>query len=229
MFKDKRVYCFIPARGGSKGIPHKNKLLIAGKPLIQHSINTAKNISIIDEIFVSTDDDDIKKISTINNLKTIDRPDDLATDSSNILDVFKHMINYIPKKYFNKSIIVIFFPTAPIRNTKKLIESFDLYDDDVDCVISVVKSKIRPSWIFLESNGEMKFWQKGIPEINRQQQENYYYLTGSIIITSPKFLMKQKNIFLGGKIKGVILDEKHGIDIDTKLDFQICEFLMKSL
>ncbi len=96
MFKDKRVYCFIPARGGSKGIPHKNKLLIAGKPLIQHSINTAKNISIIDEIFVSTDDDDIKKISTMNNLKTIDRPDDLATDSSNILDVFKHMINYIP-------------------------------------------------------------------------------------------------------------------------------------
>ena len=97
-------------------------------------------------------------------------------------------------------------------------------------MISIVKSKIRPAWLFVEKNGSLKFWKKGKPESNRQQQkENYYYLTGTTIITSSEFLRKQKHVFIGGKIKGFIVDEINGIDIDTKLDFKICKLLMEQL
>lgn len=227
MFQDRQVFCFIPARGGSKGVPNKNKLLISNKPLIQHSIESAKKIKFIDKIFVSTDDDKIKKIALKNNTIVIDRPRKLGQDSTNILDVFKHMIKNISQKNY---IIIILFPTAPIRNEKKISKAFQLYDKDVDCVISIVKSKIRPAWLFVERNGFLTFWQKGKPDVNRQEQkEDYYYLTGSIIITSSEFLKNQKDVFLGGKIKGFIVDEIEGIDIDTKLDFKICRFLMEQL
>ena len=65
----------------------------------------------------------------------------------------------------------------------------------------------------MEENGSLRFWKKGKPESNRQQQkENYYYLTGTAIITSSEFLRKQKHVFIGGKIKGFIVDEINGID-----------------
>ena len=72
MYKQRKVLCFILARGGSKGLPNKNILNIAGKPLIAHSIDIAKEVSYIDEIYVSTEDKQIKEISTIpSNAKRI--------------------------------------------------------------------------------------------------------------------------------------------------------------
>ena len=65
MLQNRQVYCFIPARGGSKGVKNKNKLLISKKPLVEHSIESAKKIKHIDKIFVSTDDNQIKKIALI--------------------------------------------------------------------------------------------------------------------------------------------------------------------
>jgi len=227
MFQNRQVYCFIPARGGSKGVKNKNRLLISKKPLVEHSIESAKKIKYIDKIFISTDDDAIKKIALKNNVIVINRKKELGTDSTNILDVFKHMIDEIQIRDF---IIIIFFPTAPIRDTKQISKAFRLYDENTDCVISVVKSKIRPAWLFVEENGCLKFWKKGKPEPNRQQQkENYYYLTGTAIITSSEFLRKQRHVFVGGKIKGFVVDEINGTDIDTKLDFKICKFLMEQL
>ena len=229
MYKGKNVLCLIPARGGSKGLPKKNLLSIAGKPLVAHSIETAKKIKLIDEIYVSTEDKKIKKIVLDYGAKVIDRPLELATDSTNILDVFKHMIDIIPLTKEKNVILVIFLPTAPIRNTnemKKCIQTFN--EDNMDFIISVAKSKIRPGWLFLERNGFLEFLMKGKQEVNRQEQENaYYYLTGSIFVTSSFFLKKHKNLPIGGKMKKFLVDEIHALDIDTKLDFELCKFVME--
>jgi len=104
-----------------------------------------------------------------------------------------------------------------------------MYDDKIDCVVSVMESKIRPSWLFVERNNFLEFWQKGTPEPNRQQQkERFYYINGSVVVTSSKFLMKQKTNFLGGKMKGYLMDEKHSMDLDTKFDFELCKFVMEA-
>ena len=77
-----RTFAFIFARGGSKGLPRKNILELGGKPLIVHSIEIAKKVSQIEEIFVSTDDQEIAEIANRNGAVTINRPVELATDNS---------------------------------------------------------------------------------------------------------------------------------------------------
>lgn len=229
MFKDKKVFCFIAARGGSKGLPGKNKLLIAGKPLVAYSIEVAKKVKYIDDVYVSTEDKKIKKIAERFGVRVIDRPAKLATDNANILDAFKHLIQNIPDANRENALIVIFWTTTPIRKIKDIKNCIEMYDDKIDCVVSVMESKIRPSWLFVERNNFLKFWQKGIPEPNRQQQkEKFYYINGSVVVTSSKFLMRQKINFLGGKMKGYLMDEKHSMDIDTKFDFELCKFVMES-
>ena len=92
-----------------------------------------------------------------------------------------------------------------------------------------MESKIRPAWLFIEKRGFLKFWQKGMPEPNRQQQkEKYFYINGSVVVTSAKFLMKQKVNFIGGKMKGFLMDEEHSMDIDTKFDYDLCKYVIES-
>ena len=72
----------IPARGGSKGVPRKNVLELAGKPLIAHSIEDALEAQAVDEVYVSTDDEEIAQVSRAYGAKIIERPDDLAGDTA---------------------------------------------------------------------------------------------------------------------------------------------------
>jgi len=229
VYKNKKLFCLIPARGGSKGIPGKNSRMIARKPLIAHSIEIAKKVKYIDDVFVSTEDKKLKKIAIKNGAKVIDRPPKLATDTANILDSIKHLIQNIPDADVENSLIAIFWATTPIRKIKDIEKCIEMYDNKIDCVVSVMESKIRPSWLFVERNNFLKFWQKGTPEPNRQQQkERFYYINGSVVVTSSKFLMKQKTNFLGGKMKGYLMDEKHSMDLDTKFDFELCKFVMEA-
>lgn len=230
MFKGKHVFCFIPARGGSKGVPNKNSLLIAGKPLLAYSIITAKEIKLIDEVYVSTENKKIKQIAHNYGAKVIDRPFELASDTANILDSMKHMIDKISLIKKNNVIIVIFYPTAPIRIAKEMEKCIKMLNDDIDYVISVTKSKIRPSYLLIEKDGLLEFWLKGKQEVNRQEQKNtYYYLTGSIFVTTSNYLKQKDGLILGGKMKKYVIDESESLDIDTKFDFELCKFVMESL
>jgi CMP-N-acetylneuraminic acid synthetase len=229
MYKNKSVYCLIAARAGSTGIPKKNSKVLAGKPLIIHSIDIAKKVKQIDEIYVSTDGDKIRQISLNAGVNVIDRPKKISKSTSNILDTWKHMINSIPRAKDKDIIIVIFWPTTPIRNVQQIEKCIKMYNKNYDCIVSVMESKIRPAWLFIEKKGLLKFWQKGKPENNRQEQkETYYYINGAIVVTNSRFLQNQKETFPKGRMKGFLMDEKHSMDIDTKFDFQLCKMVMES-
>lgn len=222
----RKVFCIIPARGGSQGLPRKNVLEIAGKPLILHSIDIAKKIKYIDKIFVSTDNREIKEISLRNNVAVIDRPPLLATDTANVLDAIKHAITKINEE---NVIIVLFFPTSPYRQVKDMEKCIEMYDENVDCVVSITEVKEHTAWLCTKKNDLLEFLQKGNHVPNRQQQKDIiYHMTGSIIVTNSTFLQKQVDTFVGGKIKGFLLDEKYSLDIDTKFDFDVCKFVLES-
>ena len=89
-----KTFAFIFARGGSKGLPRKNVRKLAGKPLIAHSIDAAKEISSINKIFVSTEDPEIASIAKQNQAIVINRPSCLASDNSPEWLSWKHAINY---------------------------------------------------------------------------------------------------------------------------------------
>ncbi len=228
MYKGKKVICLIGARGGSKGLRNKNRLMIDGKPIISYSIESAKKIKYIDDIYVSTEDKKLKEISKKIGAKIIHRPLILATDNANILDSFKHAIKNITD-IKNENVLIVLFWTAPIiRKTKDIEKCIEMYNDKIDCIVSVSESKIRPSWLFIEKNNQLKFWRKGTPEPNRQEQkEKYFYINGSVVVTTSRFLMKQKKNFVGGKMKGYVMDDEHSMDIDNPFDFKITKLVVE--
>tara|TARA_B110000467_G_C18212399_1_gene418217 strand:- start:126 stop:812 length:687 start_codon:yes stop_codon:yes gene_type:complete len=226
MFKKKLVICLILARGGSKGVPRKNVKLIGMKPLIVHSIDAAKKVHTIDKIYVSTEDSEIKKISLENNAIVIDRPDDLAQDTSNYLQSVQHLLNNIPEKNLN-SIVVLLETTSPIRNSLDITKCINLLDEKIDCVAGVGEVKVSPGYMYKEKNGFLERYDSTINTTNRQQMEKLFYYNGSILVTTVNFLKNQNDVVFGGNMKGFILDEKSSFDIDTKLDFEICDFLLR--
>ena len=106
-------YAFIFARGGSKGLPGKNKRPLLGKPLIQYSIEVALKVSDVAKVFVSTDDADIAKVSRSNGAIVIDRPIELAQDDSPEWLVWRHAVNYMEKQGEKIDSIVVLPATAP--------------------------------------------------------------------------------------------------------------------
>jgi|TARA_B110000495_G_C22870558_1_gene507662 CMP-N,N'-diacetyllegionaminic acid synthase len=226
MYADKKVVCLILARGGSKGIPRKNVKLIGKKPLIVHSIDAAKKVQEIDKIYVSTEDFEIKKISLENNAFVIDRPDELAKDTSSYLEAVKHLLNLIPENNSNP-IIVLLETTSPIRNPLDIKNCIKLFNKKIDCVASISEVKISPVYMYKEKNGFLEKYDSSITATNRQQMEKLFYYNGSILVTTLNFLKTQENVVFGGNMKGYLLDEKNSFDIDSTLDFTICDFLFK--
>jgi len=224
MYFDRNVFCFIFARGGSKGIPRKNVKKLHGKPLICYSILTAKNVKYIDEIFVSSEDEEIKNIASEFQITVIDRPKKLASDMANFLDSVKHLFSTIEKIKEDNPIIVILLPTSPIRKTNHIEECIKLFDATVDCVVSISKVKYHPSkFLKISNDGLLEFYlnEKMVP--NRQQEETLYAANGSIVISDYRFLSERKNSIFEGRIKGFVMDQKHSWDIDTEFDFQVAE------
>jgi CMP-N,N'-diacetyllegionaminic acid synthase len=226
MYNNQQVLCFILARGGSKGVLHKNKKLLNNKPLIKHSIDVAKQTKYVDEVYVSTDDVDIKEISLNSGAKVIQRSDELASDTAVYLDAVKHLIDSINVQ--ENSIIVLLETTSPIRTKTDIENCFEIFDNQIDCVISVTEVKIHPAYMYRKENQLLIPFDDTKKLKNRQEMEKLYAYTGSILLTTKNFLQNQELIPFGGRMKGYLLDEASSIDIDTPLDFDICEFVMKN-
>ena len=129
----------IPARGGSKRLPNKNILLLDGIPLIAHSIIYAqKNATIIDAIYVSTDDEKIKEIAIKYGVKIIDRPIELAGDLEPTVSALKHCLEIINDKEIEN--VILLQPTNPLRPENLLQEAFKVYTGK-NC------ARARPRWL----------------------------------------------------------------------------------
>jgi CMP-N-acetylneuraminic acid synthetase len=229
MYKNKNVFCFILARGGSKGLPRKNTLMIAGKPLIGHNIDLAKNVKYIDKIFVSTEDKEIKEISLKHGAIIIDRPLELASDTAYYLDAVKHMMSKIEESYKKNYIVVILETTFPMRKIEHVEKCIEMYDENVDVIMSVNEVKTHPSRMFTKNKDGFLSYLFDLPRIsNRQEATPVFAANGSIIVTNHDFLQSQQKIIFGGRMKGFVLDEKYSMDIDSKLDYDICKLLMES-
>jgi len=141
-----KILGLIPARGGSKGIPLKNIQKLAGKPLINYTIESAKK-SKIDKVIVSTDTKKIAQISTSAGAEVpFLRPKKISKDSSSTIKVIKHALKFLKlKQNYEPDIIVILQPTSPLRTAKMINNSINiLKKSKCSSVISVSKIKSHP-------------------------------------------------------------------------------------
>lgn len=221
-----KILYLIPARGGSKGIPHKNIKLLDGKPLIQYSIDVARQLAEDNDICISTDDIEIKTVAENLGLEVpFLRPDYLASDTAGTSDVIVHALNFYSNQGTNYDVVVLLQPTSPLRTVQNIKDCLALYDDTLDMVTTVKESSVSAVLCRENQNG---FLEQVIGENNvrRQDAAKLYEYNGAVYVINSDAI-KEKG--LGGftKIKKCVMDEKSSVDIDTMLDWKFVEVLVK--
>lgn len=225
MFKNKRILALIPARGGSKRIPEKNTLPLAGKPLIAWTIEAAKKSKYLDRIIVSTDDKKIKKISEEYGVDVpFIRPNDLATDEAGSVDVIKHAISAIGEKY---TYIVLLQPTSPLRTVEDIDNAIEMLDGKTKAVVSVCETRHSPLWCnTLPEDLSMADFLK--PEITGKRSQDlpkYFRLNGALYIAETDYFY-QNNSFFCKDTKAYIMPPERSIDVDENIDLAFAGFLL---
>lgn len=231
MFNGKNILALIPARGGSKGLPGKNKKVLCGKPLIAWTIVAAKNSRYIDDVIVSTDDFDIAKIAKKYGAQVpFMRPAKFATDAAPAIAVIIHAREWLKKHKENYDIIVYLQPTSPLRVTDDIDNGIKLFfERDSNSVVSVCKSA-KPKCLInnLPANGNMKnFVTGGNVNKNRQQYKDSFQINGALYIAFFDYICSKKSWY-GSKTFAYIMPESRSVDIDTELDFRIAEFILEN-
>ena len=225
MYNKKTFLAIIPARGGSKRLPRKNVLNLAGKPLIAWSIESGLRSKYIDKVIVSSDDDEIIDISKKYNAQTIKRPDELASDTATTFDALKHTIDNIEKYDY----IVLLQATSPLRDEKHIDNAIELLESkEADAIVSVCEMNHSPLWSnTLPLNDSMiGFLKDEILNKRSQDLEKYFRLNGAIYICKSKKLLEEKSFFLKENIFAYKMDRESSIDIDEEIDFIFAEILI---
>ncbi len=219
----------IPARGGSKGIPHKNIKLLGGKPLIHYAIETARQLTNDDNICVTTDDDEIVSIVEQTGLEVpFKRPASLATDHASSYDVIMHAIGFYEQQGRHYDAIVLLQPTSPFRSVDDVKACINKFSPDYEMVVSVKNASANPYYDCFESN-EMGYLvpSKGDGSISRRQDApKVYEYNGAVYVMSVEAL-KRESYNLFHKIGFVEMDDLHSIDLDTMLDWKMAELMLK--
>ena len=219
----------IPARGGSKGIPHKNIKPLGGKPLICYAIDAARKFTSDENICVSTDDDAIIKVVENYGLKVpFKRPDYLATDNAGTNGVLLHALHFYEQMGIHYDIVVLLQTTSPFRRAKDVIEAVKLYDESIDMVTSVMPAKCNPYYDGFEDTPDgLLTISKGDGSIERRQDApKVWQQNGAVYVINPTQL-KAKGLAGMTKIRKYVMDELHSVDLDNMLDWKIAEIMLE--
>lgn len=226
------MIAIIPARGGSKGLPGKNIKELCGKPLIGYTIEAALKAEYINNVIVTTDSMEIAKTAEHYGARVpFLRPEYLAEDASSAIDVYLHAVEYIGEQE-NTDIkkFVVLLPTAPMRDNEDIDSAIALfYKKQAETLISVTEAEIPPSWYY--TCNELGRIQTAGFDVknsvsNRQMNDKYYIPNGAIYILDSMLLKEHRTYYSDNTIPYIMPAEK-SIDIDTILDFQFAEYLMK--
>ncbi|MFM2621545.1 acylneuraminate cytidylyltransferase family protein [Vibrio owensii] len=220
----------ITARGGSKGLPRKNVLPLYGIPLIGWTIKAAQGCSYISKVLVSTDDDEIARVSEGFGAEVIDRPDELATDTASSIDVISHAISWLEQKEVQKyKGMILLQPTSPLRTSHHIKDAIELYENTTaNIVISVFEPTHTPIKAYLENeDGTLSgLYSNEAPYQRRQDLPKAYQPNGAIYAFSIDEF-KLNNHFPRNKVFPYVMSEVESTDIDTLEDLKKVEIQLK--
>jgi CMP-N,N'-diacetyllegionaminic acid synthase len=225
MYKNKSIIGVIPARGGSKGIPKKNIKPLAGKPLISWTIEEAKKSKYLDRLILTSDNEEIIKVAKKYGCDVpFVRPSALAGDNTSGIDPIIHALGEINDTF---DYVLVLQPTSPLRNVIDIDTCIEkIIDNNDNSLVSIYETDKSPYWMFIlnEGNQLKKLIDEQIPS-RRQDTPDSYSLNGAIYLADTRWFLDRKS-FLNQETKGYIMPKERSFDIDTELDFQICEFLI---
>jgi CMP-N,N'-diacetyllegionaminic acid synthase len=223
------VITFVPARGGSKGLPRKNILPLGGRPLITHTLICARASTAVSRIIVTTDDPEIRDAAlTVDGVEVpFLRPSALASDAASAVDVYLHAADWLRE---NENIDVaqfcVLLPTTPLRLPQDVDGAISLYRQRrAEVVVSVCSAKPLGFYQEMSTDGALSDID-GISTsmANRQALEPPVALNGAVYVINTKKLRRTRSYF-GPRSYGYWMPAVRSIDIDTAADFALADVL----
>ncbi|HVW64862.1 MAG TPA: acylneuraminate cytidylyltransferase family protein [Nitrosospira sp.] len=229
------IYSLIPARGGSKAVPHKNIRPLQGIPLIAHSIEVSLKCPSIQRTFVSTDSEHIADIAKNAGAEIpFLRPPELARDDTRDLPVFQHFLDWLVRNALPiPDAVLQLRPTSPCRSVSKIEEAVELLKNnpEADSVRGVIEPGQNP----------YKMWRMGedgfmrplltIPGIlepynePRQSLPKVYWQTGYLDLIRTRTILEKKSL-TGTRVLPLPIDSTEAIDIDDEFSFELTEWIL---
>lgn len=213
-----KTIAIIPARGNSKRLPRKNTKLLGGIPLLVHSIQYAQQFSFIDEIYVTTDNLEIKNIALQFGANVINRPAEISGDLEPTVSALKHVLESISDDVEN---VILLQPTNPLRPENLLDDAFNLFlTSKVDSLFTVSRNHDKLGKIVKEKFEPFNY------SIGQRSQdlEPLYYENGLLYITKAN-LIKNNTIISENALPLEVNHIFAKVDIDTQEDFDFAEYL----
>lgn len=229
----KGMMIFIPARGGSKGIPGKNLVPLAGTPLIGHTLRLVKQALAGSPVLISTD---CKKISVYCKKMGFEseyrRPRSLAGDRAPLMGAVWHGLRWMEdRRRCTFTDILVLQPTSPLREPMEIKRALKMYQrGGLTSLVSVVPMREHP-YECLEKTPKRgwKFLRKPAHRLSRRQEykKNYFFIDGSFYMASKKFLQKHGRFVVEGKSFPWVRERRWEVDIDEPEDLTVAEALIR--
>lgn len=215
----------IPARSGSKGLRDKNILDICGKPMMNYSIEAAKETDCFERIIVTTDSETYGQIAAAAGAEVVYRGESVSNDRATTFMVLEDLFSKINVDF---DYFVLLQPTSVLRNSRHIEEALNLFEerlDDFDFLVSVKEAEhakvlVNP----IEEDRSLKFFDTDFRNYRRQGYKEYSP-NGAIFIGKPAAYMSQKHFF-GSRAMAYFMNHFDSVDVDTELDYKLAVLCM---
>jgi len=230
MIDGKKVLGLVPARGGSKRLPRKNILPFNGTPLIAWTIKAGLGSRFVDNVVVSSEDKEIQRVAVEHSADlVIDRPSELSSDSAGSVEVALHSLDYCASQGKEFDYLVLMQPTSPLRRSVHIDDALSLIKEkDAPAVVGVCETEHPMNWMGkIDQTLSMdRFIEERLG--NRQKIDHGSLdcqINGAIYVIEVSELRDKKTFFPRRGTYAYIMSRDESIDIDTKYQFTLAEFV----
>jgi len=221
-----KVLALIPARGGSKGVHRKNMRLVAGKPLIAHTISQALEAAGVDEVIVSSDDDEILAVAEANGAIALRRPDHIAQDDSPVIDSIIHAVG----QHGPYDAVALLQPTSPLRLPTDITAAVALFLQTGQPVCSVFRVEDgHPGRMYrIEDGGGRARLVPLMPELARHRRQDLpplYLRNGALYVFGPRQVDEGR--IITDDMLAYVMDANSSVNVDTEFDLRVLKLVME--
>lgn len=225
------LLAYIPARGGSKGIPRKNLALLAGKPLIQYTVEAALASARIDDILLSTEDEEIAAFCAHVGVATrYRRPAQLAGDDAPMLATLEHALEWQARERGSMpDEVLLLQPTSPLRTVADIDGAVARFRQSAaETLASVHRLAEHPCECVVADGDGWRYLVSPPPAAARRQdyRGGYYFINGAIYLARSVALLRERRFVVPGATLLYEMPRARGVDIDSPLDLAYAEALL---
>lgn len=225
-----KILAFIPARGGSKGIPGKNLVPLLGKPMLQYTIEAAKASTLIDEVFLSSDDERIIACGRTHGLDSgYSRPVDIAGDRAPMIDAVLHGLDWLEDRGDTFQVLVLLQPTSPLRASVDIDGAIRRFIElGTNTLVSVHRMTEHPSECVCATAEGWRWLEKpAVGVVGRQDYgKGYFFVNGAVYVARVDFLRSHRTFIEEGKTALFEIPSARGVDVDERAQLSLAEHLL---